>query len=447
MASLPLDPPLPLADPAPDATIDRAARRAERALRAAIALLFLVALAAALRIFAPGADRAALRLDLASASALVRGAPPPALPDPAALLDVSARDARASNAAVPIAVAPLAAAPFAVGEAAPAALERARDCLAAAAWYEAGDDPSGERAVVQVVLNRARHPAFAGPGGMASVCGVVFQGSQRQTGCQFSFTCDGSLARRHPGLAAWARARAIAGAALAGAVDPRVGWATHYHADYVVPKWRDGLAKLAQVGAHLFYRWPGWWGTGPAFRLSGTNLAAEPVEPSLAALSPAHDGTLAAADPTLLAGLTDTDDAVTVDTRLAAINQLPGTALRDAGPAAALAPGRAALMALHGGGDDTPLDGAPIRITFDAALFPGRYAIQALEACGHRPRCTVLGWRGAPGSLDTLAFAYRRNRDSGGEGAWWDCTLTPRTDRAQCLPPAGQRQALLSGGG
>ncbi|MDR6509284.1 spore germination cell wall hydrolase CwlJ-like protein [Novosphingobium capsulatum] len=447
MASLPLDPPLPLADPAPDATIDRAERHAELALRAAIALLFLVALAAALRIFAPGADRAALRLDLASASALVRGAPPPALPDPAALLDVSARDARASNAAVPIAVAPVAAAPFAVGAAAPAALERARDCLAAAAWYEAGDDPSGERAVVQVVLNRARHPAFAGPGGMASVCGVVFQGSQRQTGCQFSFTCDGSLTRRHPGLAAWARARAIAGAALAGAVDPRVGWATHYHADYVVPKWRDGLAKLAQLGAHLFYRWPGWWGTGPAFRLSGTHLAAEPVEPTLAALSPAHDGALAATAPTLLAGLTDSDEAVTVDTHLAAVNPLPGTALRDAGPSAALAPGRAALMALHGSGDGAPANTAPIRLAFDAALFPGRYAIQALEACGHRPRCIVLGWRGAPGSLDTLAFAYRRNRDSGGEGAWWDCILTPRTDRAQCLPPAGQRQALLTGGG
>jgi spore germination cell wall hydrolase CwlJ-like protein len=61
---------------------------------------------------------------------------------------------------VAIADTPVAAAPFVMPTTLAAGHERARDCLAAAAWYEAGDDPSGERAVVQVVLNRARHPAL-----------------------------------------------------------------------------------------------------------------------------------------------------------------------------------------------------------------------------------------------------------------------------------------------
>src|SRR3546814_2685764 len=87
-------------------------------------------------------------------------------------------------------------------------LARATDCRAAAAWYEAGDDPSGERAVVQVVLNRLRHPAFPN-----TVCGVVFQGSERVSGCQFTFTCDGALARV-PSEAAWERARSIARAEI-----------------------------------------------------------------------------------------------------------------------------------------------------------------------------------------------------------------------------------------
>ena len=67
----------------------------------------------------------------------------------------------------------------------------AQQCLAQAIYYEAGYEPeSGKRAVAQVVLNRMRHPAYPN-----SVCGVVYQGANDPV-CQFSFTCDGSLARR-----------------------------------------------------------------------------------------------------------------------------------------------------------------------------------------------------------------------------------------------------------
>ena len=56
------------------------------------------------------------------------------------------------------------------------------------------------------------------------------------------------------------RAYRIAQAALSGSVYAPVGYATHYHANYVVPYWASTLAKNAVVGAHIFYRWAGGWG-------------------------------------------------------------------------------------------------------------------------------------------------------------------------------------------
>jgi hypothetical protein len=104
---------------------------------------------------------------------------------------------------------------------------------------------------------------------------VVYQGSKRRTGCQFSFTCDGSLrARREPG--AWAHARRIAGAALAGSVYGPVGHATHYHASYVQPWWAASLRRAVSVGSHVFYRWRGDWGDPKSFRRP--YLAAEVTE-------------------------------------------------------------------------------------------------------------------------------------------------------------------------
>ena len=136
---------------------------------------------------------------------------------------------------------------------------RALLCLTQAVYYEAGFEPlEGRRAVAQVVLNRMRHPAFP-----KSVCGVVYQGASSPV-CQFSFVCDGSLYRA-PAPAAWREAKAVAEAALAGYVETSVGSATHYHADYVAPRWAPMLTKIAQLGTHIFYRWPGSWGQRAAF--------------------------------------------------------------------------------------------------------------------------------------------------------------------------------------
>lgn len=132
-------------------------------------------------------------------------------------------------------------------------------CLTQAVYYEAANEPvKGKRGVAQVVLNRMRHPAYPN-----TVCGVVYEGVHRPV-CQFSFTCDGSLLRR-PLAAQWKQSREVAAAALSGTVEPAVGSATHYHADYVLPRWAYTLAKIDKIGAHIFYRFPGRAGTQGAF--------------------------------------------------------------------------------------------------------------------------------------------------------------------------------------
>lgn len=138
--------------------------------------------------------------------------------------------------------------------------ERALTCLTQAIYFEAGfESGAGQQAVAQVVLNRLRHPAYP-----KSVCGVVYQGSQRTTGCQFSFTCDGSL-RRPVSADSWQRSKGVARDALQGSVYRPVGTATHYHADYVFPYWAVTLIKLRQLGAHIFYRMTGPTGAPKAF--------------------------------------------------------------------------------------------------------------------------------------------------------------------------------------
>ena len=139
--------------------------------------------------------------------------------------------------------------------------ERALQCLAQAIYYEArSESEEGQEAVAQVVLNRVRHPSWP-----SSVCGVVYQGPMRAGGgCQFTFTCDGSLAAIPTGFG-WARARRIAADALAGKVFAPVGYATHYHTHQVLPSWAYRLAKVAVIGSHNFYRIPDRWGTPGAF--------------------------------------------------------------------------------------------------------------------------------------------------------------------------------------
>ena len=149
----------------------------------------------------------------------------------------------------------------------------ALECLTAAVYYEArSQSASGQRAVAQVVLNRARHAAFPN-----TICGVVFQGAHLRTGCQFSFTCDGSMRRRREDYA-WRAAQAIAKDALNGHVELKVGLATHYHTYEVAPFWAPSLRPLASVGDHIFYTWQGEAGEPAAFRRRSVASRPEPAQ-------------------------------------------------------------------------------------------------------------------------------------------------------------------------
>jgi spore germination cell wall hydrolase CwlJ-like protein len=156
------------------------------------------------------------------------------------------------------------------------ALETSREleCLTQAVYFEArGETPAGQAAVAQVVLNRVRHPAFP-----KSVCSVVFQGSAKRTGCQFSFACNGSM---HAGREsdAWRRAQKVASRALSGTVMAGVGDATHFHTINVAPNWGPRLMRTAQVGLHVFYRFGR--GAGGAYARPGhgpePEMTAQPV--------------------------------------------------------------------------------------------------------------------------------------------------------------------------
>ena len=185
-----------------------------------------------------------------------------------ALARLAAPSARTSQAAslphlfaAPAKPAPPAPAqPFVLKASSPAERERAVRCLANAVYYEAALEPlDGQRAVAQVVLNRLRDRNFP-----KSICGVVYEGWERPTGCQFSFTCNGALIH-HPLPQLFAETRKVAEAALNGYVMTEVGVATHYHADYVSPAWAPTLIKIGQIGAHIFYRWHGHAGLPAAF--------------------------------------------------------------------------------------------------------------------------------------------------------------------------------------
>lgn len=121
-------------------------------------------------------------------------------------------------------------------------------CLATAIYHEARyESMSGQRAVAEVVMARAKTP-----GRPKSICGVVYEGAWRATGCQFSFTCDGlSDGARDPKY--WNRAKTVAAAALRTKKRVARG-ATFYHASYVKPRWAKRMVRVAKIGAHIFYR-------------------------------------------------------------------------------------------------------------------------------------------------------------------------------------------------
>ncbi|WP_261300077.1 cell wall hydrolase [Sphingomonas alpina] len=318
--------------------------------------------------------------------------------EPLKYQDLPPDDARSFNATIPYSTAPNPAArPFAL-DGTDEDKARAIDCMAAAVLYEAGDDTLGQRSVAQVIINRTRHPAFP-----KTICGVVFQGSERSTGCQFTFTCDGALVRHRWSDVAWKRARETAILALTGSVFKPVGYSTHYHTDWVVPYWSSSLDKVTKVRTHLFFRWTGWWGTPPAF--GRRVLSSEPVIAKLAALSDAH--------------------------RM-------GAALEEA--AAATIEGAALAGTLP---PPIATDTNSFLITLDAKMPPESFATLASATCGERPYCKVMAWNSkakTPAALPlqsnqvaAMSFSYLRDRAKGYDKALWNCAEYRRPDLNQCM--------------
>lgn len=337
---------------------------------------------------------------------------PPPQPPSMDLLEIPHDRARRLNAAVPFSSAPNPAArPFHF-RGNEADRLRAIDCLASAEYYEAGADPDGQRAVAQVVLNRVRHPAFP-----ATVCGVVYQGSERATGCQFTFTCDGVLARQ-PVPWLWDKAREIAKQALDGSVYAAIGLSTHYHTDWVVPVWSDSLDKVTSVHTHLFFRWRGAWGRPGAFQKAVAT--AEPAEPKLAAISPWHK---VASDQAALASVNEAIDASAPGSRPSATT-LAGIDLRGS-----------ELRLVHPQGD-----------AFGFLLphaYPGAFGLLAFDVCRGRAFCKIMGWtdpaaipKGFPIPFDAqrrMAFLYVHDAKRHAEIIAWNCQIFPRTNPSECL--------------
>lgn len=126
---------------------------------------------------------------------------------------------------------------------------REHRCLSEAIYYEARSETrAGQKAVAEVVINRAKSRHYPD-----TVCGVVYEGAARTTGCQFSFTCDGATAKTPHGKH-WNRAQEVARLSLTSGYTPFMGRATHYHTLDVNPPWSSDLHMIGQVGDHKFYR-------------------------------------------------------------------------------------------------------------------------------------------------------------------------------------------------
>ena len=116
------------------------------------------------------------------------------------------------------------------------------ECLAKNVYYEAGvESEKGKYAVAQVTLNRLKTGQWG-----SSICSVVYSKAQ------FSWTLKKKLHK--PQGDAWMDSRWVAHTVLAQNIRVReLQTATYYHADYVKPRWAKTVARVQQIGAHIFY--------------------------------------------------------------------------------------------------------------------------------------------------------------------------------------------------
>ena len=130
-------------------------------------------------------------------------------------------------------------------------------CLALNIYYEARSSNRADRmAVADVVINRVKHTYYPN-----TICEVVKQGVQNADGsmkrnkCQFSWYCDGRSDTPN-NEDAGVEAQMIAYNMLVHSDSLGITeGSTHYHADYVSPRWARDLQLVGRIGVHIFYRW------------------------------------------------------------------------------------------------------------------------------------------------------------------------------------------------
>lgn len=132
-------------------------------------------------------------------------------------------------------------------------------CLAMNIYHEArGESERGQVAVALVTRNRVQDPRFPD-----TYCGVVQQGritswapATKINECQFSWYCDGKTDQVN-NMISWREAVRIAYEVMHNDIADFTRGATHYHANYVRPRWRNDsqLTRVKMVDTHIFYRW------------------------------------------------------------------------------------------------------------------------------------------------------------------------------------------------
>lgn len=122
-------------------------------------------------------------------------------------------------------------------------------CLALNVYFESRGEPvEGQYAVAMVTLNRAKQSG-------QDICSTVF--APKQFSWTEQYSSGGVILPEHrPRGSRWLQARLVAANAFslhANGVDTIHG-ATHFHADYVAPAWKEQLQKVKQIGTHVFYK-------------------------------------------------------------------------------------------------------------------------------------------------------------------------------------------------
>jgi len=124
-------------------------------------------------------------------------------------------------------------------------------CLADNIYHEArGENKEGWIAVAHVTINRTKSKQWS-----RSICGVVYEGSNKKTGCQFSWTCDKRISKKIKEQKVYAEIYLIAYEVMIGLHPDSTANSKFYHTVSIRPYWSKSKEIFSEViiGQHKFY--------------------------------------------------------------------------------------------------------------------------------------------------------------------------------------------------